>query len=125
METIKSIEQLIEQEHPLTDEQRRIIRDGGLAASFIGSEYWTLLIHRLEQRCREVLQDMFDCESSDDRVVANVWRRWKAAEKQRQDTENHFMALKDDYEAMQEQARQRQINAHKVPADDLGGISDI
>lgn len=124
METIKNVE---ETGHPLSNEQRRVLRDGGLAASFIGSDYWTALIGRMEHECRAALQAMYDCQSDDDRVIAAFWRVWKATERKRQDTENHFMALKEDYESMQEQLRRQQVDAalKQVPADDLSGISDI
>lgn len=126
METVKTVSHLEELEHPLTDEQRRVIRDGGMAAQFIGSPYWVLFQSRIEAQCRMALQSMFECESSDDHVIANNWRIWKAAEKQRQGLENYFMSLKDDYEAAQEESRQRQMAASlQNPADDLSGISDI
>lgn len=125
METIKNVDELVE--HPLTEEQRRTIRDGSLAANFIGSQYWAALIARMEHECRQALQAMYDCQSDDDRIIAAFWRTWKATERKRQDTENHFMALKEDYDAMQEQSRQGQLDAatKQVPADDFSGISDI
>ena len=123
MAKIQNVNDLVE--HPLSDEERRLVRDGGLAAQFIESAHWPQLIAELEKQCREALQAMFDCESSSDKVIASVWRRWKSAEKQRQRTEQHFMALKEDYEAAIESARIRQLHAQTDPADDLSGISDI
>lgn len=124
METVRNVDELAEKEHPLTEEQRRLVRDGGLATQFIDSPYWSLLISRTEAQCRIALQEMFDCESSDDHVIANFWRRWKAAEKQRQGLENHFMALKEDYELALQEAKHRH-EAPQVPADDLSGSSEI
>ena len=124
MPTINNVEQLEAQGHPLTEQQRHTIRDGGLASQFINSPYWEALVGRMEHQCREALRSMYDCMSDDPRVVFSLWKDWKATERRRQDLENHFMALKDDYEAAQEEARLRHLQP-QVPADDLSGSSEL
>lgn len=92
--------------HPLNEEQRKALREGGLANDFLHSETWPMLEGQQEAECYEALQALYECESSDPSVVFGFWRKWKSLEKYRQKFKNHLEALAQDYNELIERVQQ-------------------